>query len=66
MDWYKILLQHVEDLSDLMASEIEQIPANARQTFRKVLAALGCGFYSYNLKLVESAFELFIKLFKEF
>ena len=49
-----------------MGAEIEQIPEKAKTTFTKVLAAIGCGFYSYSINLVEATFALFTKLYKAF
>jgi len=38
---------------------MEQLPDSAKQTFAKVMAAIGCGFFSYNIELVYMTFTLF-------
>jgi len=39
------------------------LPDSAKQTFVKVMAAIGCGFYSNDGELVSKTFALFNSLF---
>jgi len=64
--WYSLLIENCLTLADLLHLESEQFPDTAKLTFVKVLASLGCGFYSYNLEVCEMTFQLFIGLFREF
>ena len=45
---------------------MEQLPESARQTFTKVMAAVGCGFFSYNSDLVFITFTFFTDLYEKF
>jgi len=66
LTWYNLLCEHAVLLADLLYFEAKQLPQTARQTFFKVMAALGCGFYSYNHDVVLSTFKLVHLLFEEF
>ena len=50
-------------LAELLTCELQQLPESAKQTFVKVMAAIGCGFYSYDGLLVTKTFDLFKYLF---
>lgn len=63
--WYQELNNSVLTLADLLYFEAKQLPDSAPQTFLKVMAALGCGFYSYSSDVVCLTYELFIRLFDE-
>lgn len=64
--WYALLLEHSALLVDLLYFEAKQLPATARQTFYKVMAALGCGYYSYSYDVVAATCSLMHALFEEF
>ena len=66
ISWYDQLINNCETLSDLLQWEIQQLPQSAPQTFVKVMAAIGCGFFSYHSELVYMTFALFTQLFERF
>ena len=45
---------------------MEQLPQSAVKTFVKVMAAIGCGFFSYHIELVYMSFTFFSQLFEQF
>lgn len=45
---------------------MEQLPDSSKQTFVKVMTAVGCGFFSYCSELVFMTFSLFTQLFESF
>lgn len=51
-----MLCDNVFILADLLYFEQKQLAASATQTFAKVMAALGCGFYSYSLDVTNVTF----------
>jgi len=63
ISWYELLIDNQMTLATLLTLELEQLPASARQTFVRVMAAIGCGFFSYNSELVFLTFSLFTRLF---
>lgn len=65
ISWYGALNKHFITLADLLYFEAKQLPNSAPQTFSKVMAAMGCGFYSYSSEVVRLTYELFINLFEE-
>ena len=54
--WYNMLCDNVFVLADLLYFEHKQLPQSASQTFSKVMAALGCGFYSYSFDVTNITF----------
>jgi hypothetical protein len=56
LTWYNMLCDNVFILADLLYFEQKQLAASATQTFAKVMAALGCGFYSYSLDVTNVTF----------
>lgn len=64
--WYDLLISNCETLAELLQLEMEQLPASAKQTFVKVMAAVGCGFFSSNIELVQMTFAFFTELFQRF
>jgi hypothetical protein len=66
INWYDFLISNCATLATLLQLEMEQLPDSAKQTFVKVMAAIGCGFFSYNIELVYMTFSLFTQLFDRF
>ena len=64
--WYELLISSCETLATLLNLELAQLPQSAQQTFIKVMAAIGCGFFSYNIELVYMSFSLFTQLYQLF
>lgn len=64
--WYELLISNCATLAELLHQEMVQLPQSAKQTFVKVMAAIGCGFFSYHIELVYMTFSLFTQLFEQF
>ena len=66
LNWYDLLISNCSTLATLLHLEMEQLPESAVKTFVKVMAAIGCGFFSYHIELVYMSFALFTQLFEQF
>ena len=63
LNWYDQLNGNCVTLATLLTLEMDQLPQSSKKTFVKVMAAIACGFYSYNVELVYMTFSLFTQLF---